>query len=87
MLTHERLEQMQSVDLGAGDKATLADVSGITFDNKLPKEERAARILEQVKNPYCFRHGDTAVKIEFSEDGPPLQDMITDFLIRQKSGL
>ena len=78
---------MQSVDIGSIGKAQLADVSGITFDNKLPKEDRAARILKQVKNPYCVRHGDTAVKIEFSDDGPPLQDMIASFLIRQKSGL
>ena len=63
------------------------EYDSISFDNSLPQRERAARILEQVKNPYCFRHGDTAVKIEFSDDGPPLQDVIANFLIRQKSGL
>jgi hypothetical protein len=87
MLKPEQINIMQSVDIATVDKAQLADVSGITFDNSLSKGERAARILEQVKNPYCFRLGDTAVKIEFLDDGPPLQDVITNFLIRQKGGL
>jgi len=87
MLKPEQISIMQSVDISTVDKAQLVDVSGMTFDNSLPKKERAARILEQVKNPYCFRLGDTAVKVEFSEDGPPLQDVIANFLIRQKSGL
>ena len=87
MLKQEQINMMQSVDIATVDKAQLADVSGITFDNSLSKGERAARILEQVKNPYCFRLGGTAVKIEFSDDGPPLQDVIANFLIRQKGGL
>ena len=87
MLNPEQINVMQNVDIATVDKSQLADVSGISFDNSLPQRERAARILEQVKNPYCFRHGDTAVKIEFSDDGPPLQDLIANFLIRQKSGL
>lgn len=30
---------------------------------------------------------DAGVKIEFAEDGPSLQETLTAFLIRQKSGL
>jgi len=86
-ITADQINEMRSVDIGAVNKNTLADVSGISFDTSLPQSERAAQILEQVKNPYCFRHGDTAVKIEFDESGPPLQEVITNFLIRQKSGL
>jgi len=86
-ITADQINEMQNVDIGAVDKNALADVSGVSFDTSLPQAERMARILEQVKNPYCFRHGDTAVKIEFDESGPPLQEVITNFLIRQKSGL
>ena len=39
------------------------------------------------KNPYCFCIGGIGVKIEFAENGPSLQDTLTDFLLRQKSGL
>ena len=38
-------------------------------------------------NPYCLNAGGTEVKIEFAPDAPSLQEMLTAFLIRQKSGL
>ena len=41
MLKQEQINIMQSVDISTVDKAQLADVSGITFDNSLPKRERA----------------------------------------------
>lgn len=87
MLTYAKLEQMQSVELGAVDKDTLADVSRVKLDKSLPKDKRVARILRAAKNPYCFRYGDMAVKVEFADNAPPLQDTIEGFLIRQKSGL
>ena len=73
------IEKMQSVNLDAVDKETLVDASGFVFDNSLPLEKRAARMLEQLKNPYCFRYGDMAIKLEFAEDGPSLQELLTGF--------
>ena len=63
------------------------DVSGMIFDTSLPREERIALFLQAVENPYCFCIGGIGVKIEFAESGPSLQDTLTDFLLRQKSGL
>ena len=87
MISQAALEQMKSVDLRTVNKAAWPDVSGFALDTRLSPEERAARIMKQVKNPYCFRCGDTAVKLEFADNGPPLQDIMTGFLVRQKSGL
>lgn len=87
MLTQTKLEEMKNVAIGAVDKDTLADVSRVKLDNSLPKDKRMARILRAAKNPYCFRYGDMAVKIEFSDNAPPLQDTMQSFLIRQKSGV
>ena len=84
-MTHSQLAQMQSVDLRTVSKDTLAEVSGFRFDNNLSKAERAARVIAATKNPYCFRYMDTAVKIEFTDNGPPLQDLISGFLARQKN--
>ena len=86
-LNAQVIEKMQSVNLDAVDKETLVDASGFVFDNSLPLEKRAARMLEQLKNPYCFRYGDMAIKLEFAEDGPSLQELLTGFFLRQKSGL
>ena len=86
-LTAKELEQMKSVDIGAVAAESLPDVSGMTFDNALSRKERISRFLQTVKNPYCFCIGGIGVQIEFSENGPSLQDTLTDYLIRQKSGL
>ena len=86
-LTTQELNQMRSVDIGAVDPESLPDVSGMTCDNALPREDRIALFLQAVKNPYCFCIGGVGVKIEFAESGPSLQDTLTDFLLRQKSGL
>ena len=83
-LNAQVLEQMKSVDIGAVAPESLADVSGMTFNNALPKDERIACFLQAVKNPY---YGGHRVKIEFAESGPSLQDTLTDFLLRQKNGL
>jgi len=81
------ITELANVDIETVNKDDLVDVSGFTFDNTIPQEQRAARILETVKNPYCFRVGDTGVKLVFSEEAPALQDTFTSFLIRKKSGL
>ncbi|MBO5145071.1 MAG: hypothetical protein J6C19_05995 [Lachnospiraceae bacterium] len=86
-LSAQELEKMKSVDIGAVDAESLPDVSGMTFNSSLSCEERIIRFLQIVKNPYCFCIGGVGVKIEFAESGPSLQDTLTDFLIRQKSGL
>ena len=86
-LSAQELEQMKSVDIGAVAPESLPDVSGMTFDNALSRKERITMFLQIVKNPYCFCIGGVGVQIEFSDNGPSLQDTLTDYLIRQKSGL
>ena len=86
-LTAQELERMKRVDIGAVSPESLPDVSGMTFDNTLSHKERVIRFLQVAKNLYCFNIGGVGVKIEFAEGGPSLQDTLTDYLIRQKSGL
>jgi hypothetical protein len=81
------ITELASVNIDAVNKEDLVDVSGFTFDTTVPQDKRAARLLETVKNPYCFRVGDMGVKLEFSDNAPALQDVFTDFLKRKKSGL
>ena len=86
-LTSQQLDEMQSVNIGAVSADALADVSGMAFDRTLPREERLPRFVRRAVNPYCFNVGGVGVKIEFAENGPSLQEMLTAFFIRQKSGL
>ena len=50
-MTTAQLESMRRIDISAIDKDALVDVSGMTFDNTLPKEQRAANMLAVMKNP------------------------------------
>ena len=86
-LTSAQLESMRRIDISSIDKEALVDVSGMTFDNTLPKEQRAANMMAVMKIPYCFRNGVMVIKLEFADDGQPLQDLLTSFFLRMKSGL
>lgn len=81
------ISELASLDIDAVNKEDLVDVSGFSFDTTVPKEQRAAKVIAAVKNPYCFRVGDIGVKLVFPENAPPLHDVFADFLKRKKSGL
>ncbi len=87
MLTPEMIDDFMAVDLNTVNKDDLVDVSGFVFDNSIPQEQREAWIISAMKNPFCYRVGDMGVKLEFTEDAPPLEERLISFLKRQKSGL
>ena len=87
MLTLETIDNMMSVDMNTVDVQKLADISTLEFDNSLPKEKRMDYVLEKLKNPFCFRCGEMGIKLEFDDNAPPIQEVLTNFLIRKKSGL
>ena len=47
------------------------------IDRSLPSEERIKSFIEQIKNPYQFKVGDTVVKVSFANT----QNTITDNFI------
>lgn len=79
--------EQANVNIEAMHKEALADVSCLPLDDAIPRAERAKRMAETVKNPYCFRVGDMGVKLEFPAEAPTLQTVFSDFLKRKKSGL
>ena len=87
MLAQTQIDEMKNVDIRTVDINALPDISGFKFDNTLSRTERARRILEATKNPYLFRLDDMVVKIEFAEQGKPLQEHMGALMLRQKCGL
>lgn len=81
------VSDLDNIDIQTADMADLVDMSGFTFDYSIPQTERAAKLINTVKNPYCFRVGDIGVKLEFANDAPTLQDVFSNLLHRKKSGL
>ena len=46
----------------------------------LPKEERIADFVRQIKNPYRFRCGDFVVNASFARNGATLEDCLRGIL-------
>lgn len=57
-------------------KQELVDIRTVSVDMELPKEERIAEFVRQIKNPYLFKCGDFVVKASFSDKGQTLEDCI-----------
>ncbi len=87
MITPEMIDNFMSVNMNTVDVQKLADISTLELDNSIPKEKRLDYVLERLKNPLCFRYGDMGIKLEFDDNAPPIQEVLTNFLIRKKSGL
>ncbi len=59
----------------------LADIRDVSVDRNLPKEERIAEFLRQIKNPYCFRCGKFTVRAQFADNGVSLEDCLKQILL------
>ena len=59
----------------------LADIRDVSVDQTLPKEERIAEFLRQIKNPYCFRCGKFTIRARYAENGVSLEDCLKQILI------
>lgn len=87
MITSSMIDSFMNVNIETVNVEKLVDISTLEFDNSLPQEKRLAYVLEKLKNPLCFRCGEIGVKLEFDDTAPPIQEMLTNFMIRKKSGL
>lgn len=87
MITPKMVDDFMNVNIEKVDVGKLADISTLELDNSLPKEKRLTYVLEKLKNPLCFRYGDMGIKLEFDDNAPPMGEVLTNFLIRKKSGL
>ena len=64
----------------ADDWDALVDIREISVRKELPKEERIAAFVEQIKNPYRFRCGDFVVNARFSLRGRTLEECLQGIL-------
>ena len=71
------VEEMKAVDIRTVDRETLVDIRDVKIDRSLPLEERVRSFVEQIKNPYQFKVGNTVVKVSFANT----QNTITDNFI------
>lgn len=73
-MTAEEMDALKNVDLRTVDKEMLVDIREIPVVQGMTAEERVGDFVRKVKNPYCFRVGDVAVKAVFSENGESFRE-------------
>ena len=54
----------------------LVDIREVTVDKGMPRDERVAEFVRQIRNPYHFRCGKFVVTARFAEDGPTLEECL-----------
>ena len=79
-LTREALEQMKAVDIRKVDPETLRDIRDVHINTALPKRERMLDFIQQIGNPYCYRHGKYVVKVSFADSDVTLEQLMLTYL-------
>ena len=62
------------------DCNALVDIRDISVNKDLPKEERIADFVKQIKNPYRFRCGDFVINARFASGGTTIEDCLKGIL-------
>ena len=75
------LDQMRDTDVRTVNLDELVDIRDVTVNTSLPKDERLLDYLAQIKNPYCFKHGKTVVKVSFADTEATLEDRLEKYLL------
>lgn len=79
MINSAELKDLKKVDIESCDKDQLIDINNVKVDRSGTLEQRLDSFLTQIKNPYLFKVGDIAVKVEFGSN-KSLEDSLTTLL-------
>ena len=77
----ERMQTMKEVDIRTVERCQLVDLNSVDIDEAATIAERMEDFIRQIKNPYCFRVGDIAVKVVYKEEGPTFQQNFEEMLL------
>lgn len=79
-LSQVDFEALRQVDVRTVDPDTLVDIKELDIDKTLPREQRMAEFVRQVKNPYCFKVGKVAVSVGYSGDSVTFEQRMEHYL-------
>ena len=60
--------------------ASLVDIRDVQIDRTLPMEERVKSYVEQVKNPYMFKVGNTVVRVSYADTDRTMNDNFVNMI-------
>lgn len=59
---------------------SLVDIRSVKIDSAQPVEERMRSYVEQIKNPYMFKVGDTVVRVSYANTQATINDNFINLL-------
>ena len=59
---------------------SLVDISDVKNDRSKPVEERMKSYVEQIKNPYLFKVGNTIVRVSYANTQATINDNFVNLL-------
>ena len=80
-MTAEDHRKFLEMDFSDAKLEELADIGKIRIDRKKSVEEKKRQYLNQVKNPYLVKVGDTMVKIRFANNGVSFEEAFENLLL------
>lgn len=80
MFTPKELQDLKKVDPLTVNLDDLIDINDVEIQMQLPREERIADFIRQIKNPYLFKCGNVVVKIEFSQAEVTLTERMKQYM-------
>ncbi len=83
MINSKQLDFMSRQGTDTAAPAQLTDINHVSIDTGLSAKERMKAYLEQIKNPHCFRCGETVVRLSFA----PAENDLNSYLINFFGGL
>lgn len=61
------LERLRSVNPDEVNRNNLVDIQDIVVESQLPKEEKIANFIQNIKNPYLCKCGNMVIQSVFEE--------------------
>ena len=59
---------------------SLVDIRDVKIDRSMPVEERMKSYVEQIKNPYLFKVGNTIVRVSYANTQATINDNFVNLL-------
>ena len=79
-LQNNKLDSLKNVDIENFNIDDLVDLRDIRVDKNCSVQSKIISFVEQIKNPYFFKVGNIAVKLNFDDEGPTFQERLLNSL-------
>ena len=77
-----RINEMRNLDVTKVDREDLVDIQEVTVNKNLKQSQRLVDFVRQIKNPYCYRHGEYIVKIGCEDTEVTLTERLKELILK-----